>query len=100
MDSTLSQSYAALAFAYAGIVLGCCYDVLRLIRLLADRKTVTHLTDLLFVVLFAAIGYLTFHIGTHGVVRPYGLVCMALGAALQQWAFGRAVCKRIVTGRK
>ena len=96
MDSTLSQWVAALTFAYAGIVLGCCYDVLRLARLLLDRRPITHVADAIFVAAFAAVAYAAFHICTSGVVRAYGMICMALGAALQQWAFGRVICKRIV----
>lgn len=100
MDSTLSQSYAAAAFLYAGIILGVFYDVMRLVRLLADVRFITHLTDALFVAAFGIVSYAVFHAATSGVIRPYGLLLLALGAVLQQAAFGRAICKRIVKRRR
>ncbi len=100
MDSTLSQGYAAAAFLYAGIVLGVCYDVARVLRLLAEKRLVTHLTDALFVAVFGIVGYAVFHVASYGVIRPYGLALLGLGAAVQQWAFGRPICKRIVKRRK
>ena len=100
MDSTLSQGYAAAAFIYAGIVLGVCYDIVRIFRLLAEKRVVTHLTDALFIVSFSIVGYAVFHVAAYGVIRPYGLVLLGLGAAVQQWAFGRPICKRIVKRRK
>lgn len=100
MDGTLSQGYAAAAFLYAGCLLGLCYDAARIVRLLADQRIVTHLTDALFVAAFGVIVYIAFHLATCGAIRLYGVILLALGGALQQWAFGRPICKRIVKRRK
>ena len=100
MESTLSQGYAALAFAYVGVVLGVFYDALRLLRLKLDCKAVTNAADALFVLALFTGCYAAFHLCTSGTVRLYGLCCILAGAALQQWAFGRAICKRIVKRRK
>lgn len=100
MIDTLLQGYAAAAFFYAGIVLGICYDVLRLFRLIIDTRTATHVSDLLFILLFGAVTYAVFFLATSGVIRAYGLALLAAGAAVQQWAFGRPICKRIVNRRK
>lgn len=100
MDNTLLQGYAAAAFLYAGIVLGMCYDVTRILRLVINRRIVTHVTDGLFVLAFAAWAYTAFFLSTKGMIRLYGIVLMCVGAALQQWAFGRPICKRIVKRRK
>ena len=100
MDNTLLQGYAAAAFIYAGIALGICYDMTRILRLLFNRRPMTHIADGLFVLAFAAWAYAAFYAATSGVIRLYGLVLMCLGAALEQWSLGRPICKSIVKRRK
>ena len=98
--STLTQGYALLLFAYAGIVLGVLYDVARLLRLTATRRITGHLTDGLFVLCAGVVSMAAFYAATGGALRLYGFACMALGAALEQWALGLPICKLIVNRRK
>ena len=100
MIDTLLQGYTAAAFFYAGIILGICYDGLRIIRILADSRAATHLTDGLFVIILGVVAYGVFYTATSGVIRGYGLALLCAGAAAQQWAFGLPICKRIVKRRK
>lgn len=98
--STLTQGYALLLFVYAGILLGVLYDAARLLRLTAKKRLTMHLSDGLFALAFGAVSMGAFYVTTGGALRLYGFACMALGMTLQQWAFGRPICKLIVNRTK
>ena len=100
MQNTLSQGYAFLAYLYAGVVLGVAFTALRLLQERVNRRAVTHLCDAAFALLFAAIFYTVAGLADSGAIRLYGVVTLCLGAALQWWAFGRTICKRIVKRRR
>ena len=100
MNETLTQGYALLVFLYAGIALGIIYDALRIIRLKFAGRIAGHLLDGVFVcALFLFLG-IAFLLATGGELRLYGFLSAAFGAGLQQWAFGRWICKRIVKRRR
>lgn len=100
MQNTLLQGYTFLAYLYAGIVLGMAYQALSIVAALLDRRAVTHICDAIFVLAFAIVAYTVIGLADNGVIRLYGLVTMCAGAALQRWAFGDAICKRIVKRRR
>ena len=99
MPDTLSDGYALLAFLYAGIVLGIVYDACRIVRLTARTRLPGTLSDIAFVLAFFALFGGALYLVTGLALRLYAFVVAALGAALQQFAFGRAICKRIVKRR-
>lgn len=96
MPNTLSDGYALLAFLYAGILLGAVYDVCRIVRLTARRRIVRTLSDAVFTLSFFVLFGGTLYLVTGLALRLYAFVVAALGAMLQQFAFGRSICKRIV----
>lgn len=98
--STLTQGYALLLFIYGGVVLGVLYDAARLMRLFARKRITAHLSDALFTAAFGAVSMGAFYVTTGGALRLYGFCAMGLGMALQQWAFGRPICKLIVNREK
>lgn len=99
MQNTLSQGYAFLAYLYAGIVLGVGFTALHLLQARIDNRAVTHICDAVFTLLFAVTFYTVAGLADSGAIRLYGVVTLCLGAALQWWAFGRTICKRIVKRR-
>lgn len=99
MPVTLSDGYALLAFLYTGIVLGMAYDACRFVRLTAKRKAFRTLSDVAFTVAFLCIFGFAQYTVTGFRLRAYPYLVAALGAALQQFAFGAGICKRIVKRR-
>ena len=99
MQNTLSQGYTFLAYLYAGIVLGIVYSALCPVMERSGRRAVAHLADAAFVLVFAAVFYAVVGLADSGAIRLYGVLTLCFGAALPWWAFGRAICKRIVKRR-
>ncbi len=100
MPNTLSDGYALLAFLYAGIALGVVYDICRIIRLTARRRFLRTLSDGAFVLAFFLLFGGTLYAVTGLSLRLYSFAVAGLGAALQQFAFGRGICKRIVKRKR
>lgn len=100
MQNTLSQGYAFLAYLYAGAALSIVYDVCGMLGALFDNRVVSHLLDAVFVLAFALAAYTAIALADDGAIRLYGFITMASGAVLMHWAFGSAICKRIVKRRR
>ena len=81
MRDVTAQPFEALLLFHGGAVAGFVYLLLRLIRVRAARRAVTHLCDAAFVVLCGGIlcGYL--FVANYGTVRAFLLIAFALGFA-------------------
>lgn len=81
MIDVTAQPYEALLLFHGGAVAGFVYLLLRLIRVRAARRAVTHLCDAAFVLLCGGIlcGYL--FVANYGTVRAFLLIAFALGFA-------------------
>ncbi len=58
-----------------------------------------HLLDAVFALVFALVAYTVIALADDGAIRLYGFLTMTGGAAIAHWAFGQAICKRIVKRR-
>ena len=87
MTDVTAQPYEALLLFHGGAVSGLCYLLLRLLRVRAEKRWVTHFCDAVFVLLLALIlpGYL--FLANYGTVRGFLLASFAIGFAVCYAAF-------------
>ena len=81
MRDVTAQPFEALLLLHGGAVTGLLYLLLRIVRIRADRRWVTHLCDAVFVLTCAATfaGYL--YLANYGAVRGYLVAAFLLGFA-------------------
>ena len=81
MRDVTAQPFEALLLFHGGAVAGLLYLLLRVIRSRFQRKSVTHLTDAVFILTCGAIfaGYL--YLANFGIMRAFLAAAFCLGFA-------------------
>ena len=89
MNAVVLQPAAFLCMLYGGMIIGIAYDVFRLPRRLFRNRVCTGICDVLFAVCAAAITVGSLYWATSGELRPYTVVGLIGGIALEQVSISR-----------
>lgn len=82
MLNTLAQPYEALAFLYAGCILGALTTTLCILRLFLRSIWALHAFDAVYALVCALVFAAVCYVAINGRLRLFALLIMLLGAAL------------------